>query len=162
MTATLPFMSVVSVTPTVDTSIYASGDLIGTKLTFSNALSQATGSGVLLSAIIADAAKQTSDLELVIFGSNPSSTTFTDQAAFAIADADLSKVQAIILFSSSDRYSYSDNLVSFKGSIAIPVKAFSSTSGAPGRHLYGALVSRGTPTFAAANDVTITVGITQD
>lgn len=160
MTATLPFMNVVAVTPTVDTSIYASGDLIGTKLTFSNALSAATGSGVILGAIISDAAAQAQDLELVIFGANPSATTFTDQAELDIDDTDLAKVQAVISFDSTTRFAYADHGVKYKSNIALPVKA--TSSGASGRHLYGALVSRGTPTFEAANDVTVTLLVSQD
>lgn len=149
----------VSATPTVDTGAYASGDLIGGKLTFSNALRATVGTGYLISAEIQDKSAVASDLDLVIFASDPSSTTFTDQAAFDPADADLSKVVTIISFGSTSRYAFNDNGVKYVGSIVLPL----GKNAAPvSTTLYGALVSRGTPTFAASGDVTVTLGIAQD
>jgi len=139
-----------SATPVVDTSAYATGDLIGGKLTFSPpAGTSYQGTGYIVSVSITDKADQAVDLELVLFHTNPSSTTFTDQAAFDPADADLAYVSSVIaLASSTTFFTYNDNGVHFLGSLAIPFK---------GKTLYGALVSRGTPTFAAASDVTVTV-----
>ncbi len=144
-------------TPTVDTSAYASGDLIGGKLTFNNALGDQSGTGAVNSIKIVDQAAQASDLDLVIFSSNPTNTTFTDQVALDIADADLSKVVAVITLGSSTRFSFADNSVHYIGSLYIPVQGATSNT-----VLYGALVSRGTPTFAASTDVSVTLGVTPD
>lgn len=145
-----------SSTPTVDTGAYGTGELIGGKLTFSNCLSHSR-SGFITCVLLSDKAAQAVDLELVIFGSDPTGTTFTDQAAFDIADADLTKIQAIISLGSASRFAYADNGVKYLGSLALPLK-----SAAGSGTIYGALVSRGTPTFAAASDVTVTLGISQD
>ena len=63
---------VISVTPTVDTSIYASGDVVGGKMTFTGALSSWTGSGILTGAVVTDKAATSSDLELWLFDQDPS------------------------------------------------------------------------------------------
>lgn len=138
----------VSASPTVDTGAYATGELIGSKLTFAPAAgSSAKGTGYIVSVLITDKAKQAVDLELVLFRANPSATTFTDQAAFDPADADLANVVAAIsLTSAASHFAYSDNSVHYVGSLALPYR---------GVTLYGALISRGTPTFAASTDVTI-------
>lgn len=149
----------VSVTPTVDTSAYASGDVIGGKLTFSNALPWRTGTGFLVSVTISDKAAQASDLDLVLFESDPDSSTFTDQAAFDPADADLSKVLTVVNFGSSSRFAFNDNGVKHVASLAVPIKGRSSAGVVT---LYGVLVSRGTPTFASSSDVTVKLGIAGD
>lgn len=146
----------VSASPTVDTSAYATGELIGGKLTFSLAVPTETSTGYIISAVIFDKSVQAVDLDLVLFSSDPTGTTFTDQAAFDIADTDLSKVVAVINFGSASRFAFADNGVKYVGSLAIPAK------GAPPGTIYGALVSRGTPTFAAAADVTVQLAISGD
>lgn len=151
-----------SASPTVDTGgAYASGDLIGGKLTFSNALRSNVGSGYLVSVAISDKAAQAVDLDLVIFRTDPTGTTFTDQAAFDPADADLSKVAAVINFGSSARFAYSDNGTKYLGSLAIPIQALTSAN-APTSTLYGALVARGAYTGASSSDITVTLGVSQD
>lgn len=147
----------VSVTPTVDTAAYGTGELMGTKLTFANALPLATGCGLLRSAIIEDLSAQAHDIDLVLFDSDPTGTTFTDNAAFDVADADLAKIIAVVSFGSASRFAFADNGVKFLGSLQIPVRGISVNS--PARTLYGALVSRGTPTFATAADLTVTLGL---
>jgi len=151
----------VTATPTVDTAIYASGDLIGAKLTFSNALPDYTGAATLVSAEIVDKASQAVDMDLVLFVTNPSNTTFTDQATFDIADGDLGYVGTAINFGSSSRFAFNDNAVKYVGSVFYPLVGRTS-SGALSTTLYGALISRGTPTFAASSDVTVKICLAWD
>ena len=138
----------VSATPVVDTSAYGTGELIGGKLTFSPAAgSSSKGTGYIVSVLITDKAKQAQDLELVLFRANPSSTTFTDRSAFDPADADLPNVVATVsLTSAATHFAWNDNSVHYVGSLAIPFRGIT---------LYGAWVSRGTPTCASSSDVTI-------
>lgn len=156
-----PTTKLVSASPTADTSAYATGELIGEKLTFSGALNSSTGAGYIISAAISDKAAQAVDLELVVFGQDPSNTTFTDQAAFDIADADLSKIVAVISFGSATRFAYADNGYKYLGSLMLPVNS-SNSSGVASNVLYGALLSRGTPTFASSSDLTVILGINRD
>lgn len=155
------FSAFVSETPTVDTAAYATGDLIGTKLEFENALREVKGSGFITGIVIADKGAQTADLDLVIFSSDPSSTTFTDNAAFDIADADLSKIVRVVHFTSTNRFSFADNMVHELNNQLLAVRALDA-NGSTNSTLYGALISRGTPDFVTAGDVTITIGISQD
>lgn len=159
--AQYPATSFVSATPTVDTSAYATGELIGGKLTFTLALRQQTGTGYITSVRVTDKAAQSVDLELVLFSQDPTGTTFTDQSAFDPADADLTKMIAVVSLGSTSRFNFNDNGVKYVGSLAIPVEGKTS-AGAYQRVIYGALVSRGAPTFAAAEDVTVTLGVSQD
>ena len=152
-----------SASPTCDTGAYATGDLIGGKLTFSGAFVNAGASGILHSLVLATKAPQTDkNLELVIFDQDPTGTTFTDQAAFDPADADLTKILCRILLDGTDDYSaFSDNAIYSKAGLGIVVRAEPDIAGVSG-NLYGALVARSDPTFAAAADVTITLHILQD
>lgn len=151
----------VSASPTCDTSAYATGELIGGKLTFSYATQEKAGTGYIVSVAVMDLSAQAVDMDLVLFGANPAATTFTDQAAFDIADADASKVIAVINLGSSSRFAFADNGVKFLSGLSIPVRSIDSNN-ANTQTIYGALVSRGTPTFAAATDVKITLAILQD
>lgn len=157
----VPSTVFISASPVCDTSAYATGELIGGKLTFSNTFRNGVGTSFLTSVCMVDKAAQAVDFDLVLFDQNPSNTTFTDQAAFDIDDADLSKVVAVINLGSSSRFAFADNSVHYLGSLYLPLRGTDSAGGAT-RTLYGALVSRGTPTFAASTDVTIKLGISQD
>lgn len=152
---------ITTVTPAVDTSAYATGEVVGGLLTFTDAVRPTTGAGILIAAGISDKSAQAQDLELVIFESSPSASTLTDQAAFDPADADISKIVAVISFGSGSRFAFSDNGFKYVGSLAYPVRA-RDASGLVSGTLYGVLVSRGTPTFAAASDVSVRIMVTSD
>lgn len=151
----------ISATPTVDTSAYATGDEIGGKLTFTGACRATTGTGFITSVRITDKSAQASDLELDLFSSNPTATTFSDQAAFDPDDTDLAKIISVLSFGSTARFAYNDNGVKYLGSQSLTIRCEDS-SALSTNILYGVLVSRGTPTFAAAADVTVTICISQD
>lgn len=149
-----------SATVTEASPDYSAGDLVGGKLTFTGALNAVTGTGMLMSVLIEDAAAQAGDVDLVIFESNPSSTTFTENSALAIHASDLSKVVAVVKLASTEDSVYSANAAKFKGNLWIPVRALSSTS--PGSTLYGAMVARETINLAGTADLTVTLAIVCD
>lgn len=154
----------VSATPTIDTSAYASGELVGGKLTFTPAVKQSTSTGYVVSVRMTDKAAQAIDFELILFAENPSNTTFTDQAAFDLHDSDIAKVVAVVaLDSSSTNYAYADNSIHYVGNLVVPIRGLDTSATPQGtKTIYGALISRGAPTFATTGDVTITLGIAQD
>ena len=143
-------------TPVCDTGIYASGDLIGGKLTLSNVLEMSGGGGVIHSVVVADKAKQNSALDIVIFDSDPSATTFTDQSALTIADADLLKIVGIIPIAATDYRSFADNSCADLKSVGLIVKGSATST------LYACVVSRGTPTYASASDLQLKIKILPD
>lgn len=149
----------VSVTPTIDTSAYITGDQVGGIMTFTGAL-RGTNAGYVVSAMISDKSAQTTDIELWLWSASPSGT-FTDQAASDPLDADISvKFLGVVKFSSTEIYSASDNGVKYKGNLLLPVQGFSSDT--ISYNIYGTLVSRGAPTFASTSDLTVKLGISQD
>ena len=75
---------------TVQAAAYATGELVGGKLTLAGPFIKY--GGLIESVIITDLAKQSIGKDVVIFDANPSNTTFTENSALAIADADLVNV----------------------------------------------------------------------
>lgn len=148
-------------TPTLDTGAYAAGDLMGGKLTFANAAREGVGTGFVESINIPDLAAQGVDVTLILFDQDPSGTTFTDQAAFDIADADLAKVIGFFTFGSDARFAFADNSLKFVTGLAT---AFSLTdaNGEVSTSMYGALVAGGAYDGVTAADITIKLGISQD
>lgn len=134
--------------PTVDTAIYASGDLIGGKLS----LVINKNNGIINTVVLTDAANQKSALDIVFFRDNPSNTTFTDQAALDIHDTDLKVICGRITLAAADYVSYADNAEA-------TINCNFGFQLASGTTLYACLVSRGTPTYAAATDVQLRVTV---
>ncbi len=146
---------IVAITP--DTDIYASGDLIGEKLTISNPLGGSGGKGRLLSIVLADRAKNSAAIDLILFDANPSATTFTDNGPLTIVDADLSRICGVIPIVANDYAEFVDNTVFCLYNINLGIALRGST-----KDLYACLVSRGTPTFAATTDLQLILTLTQN
>ena len=152
---------VISVAPTVSTSAYSTGNLIGPKqtLTGAGACDTTVGQtglcgGIINSVTITDLEKQSADFDIIIFSSNPSATTFTDRAAFDIDDADLPKVACVI--SVTTDVLFNDNAVAVNQNAGCVFSA-PATSGT----LYAAVVIRSTATYSASG-LTFRYGILQD
>lgn len=154
---------VLTATPTIDTSAYATGELMGSSeisladavLPFSilNGVNRG-GSGTIQSVVIVDEDAQEVNLDVYFFDAEPSNTTFTDQAAFAPADADLDLLIGVA--SVTDWKSTSTNSIGQANNLGM---VFVLTPGA--RILYAVLVTRGAPTYAATG-LTLRVTILQD
>lgn len=145
----------VSATPTITAAgIYAAGDLVGGKLSFSSAVRSAGGGGMLHTVTITDLGKQDAVLDLVLFDSDPSGTTFTDNDPLDVADADLTKIVGVVqVLTYTD---FNDNSVACEPAAGIVFKLASGTT------LYGALVARTAPTYASTSDLTVRLGILQN
>jgi hypothetical protein len=79
-------VSLLNQTPTVSASpAYTSGDCIGGKMSFTGAALTAGGSGLIKSVVVNCKSAQTGAFDLILFDSDPSSSTFTDNSAIAIA-----------------------------------------------------------------------------
>ena len=151
----------ISVAPTVDTNAYSTGDLVGPKqtLTGAGACDSSIGplglcAGVIGSITITDLEKQSANFDIIIFSSNPTGTTFTDNAAFDIADADLPKVACVIPVTT--QVLFNDNAVAVNQSAGCVFDA-KATYGT----LYAAVVIRSTATYSATG-LTFRYGILQD
>jgi hypothetical protein len=148
-----------TVTPTLVAAAYATGETLGTdnpcKLV--NAVRFKGGSGIIQSITLADKAKQSVGIDLVFFKADPSATTFTDNSALTVADADLLNIVGVVSLTAADYYAFADNSVAFKGGLGIAFNAGSADSA-----LWVAFVSRGAYTAAAVADLQATIAIMQD
>ena len=143
----------IDVTPTIDTNIYASGDLLGGKLELANAVRMAGGGGIVRAVALADLAKQSDNVDVLFFDADPSGTTFTNNAALDIADADLPK---LIGFHQVTSYAEFNDSAVGRGEADRPLPF---VLGAGATSLYAALVARATPTFVTAADLVLRVMI---
>jgi hypothetical protein len=144
----------ISVAPTVDTSAYASGDLVGPKQTLTGAGFAGVYTGTIHSVTITDLENQNADFDLVIFSTDPTGTTFTDNVAFDIADADLPKVICVIQVTTN--VAFADNGVVIANGNNCVFDATASTG-----TLYAAPVIRSAGTFTASG-LTFRYSILQD
>ena len=142
--------NVVSASPTLDTSAYASGDCLHTTvITFTSAVG-ASLSGFVEKMVVVDNAVQSQPLELWLF-----SATVTPAAANAphsISDAHAALCIGVIY--SGPYYASALNSVSVAKGVGLAIKCAASS-------LFGILVTRGTPT-SAADSLTVVLHISED
>ena len=144
----------ISQTPTVTAGAYTAGDVVGGLFTFANAARVSGYGGVLKNVLIVDDAGQDAELELWLF--NQTFTAIADNGAWAPAEADLENL--IMVVSTED---------SGQGWLAAGTPSacdieVSRRYTLTGTSLFGQLVTRGTPTFAATDDVTVKVALLTD
>lgn len=140
----------------VDGAAYVSGDVLGDQspIKISGAARKAGASGIIQSVTVQDLSKQSIAVDVIFFDSPPNSTTFADNSAVDIADADLPKIIGTVSLVAGDYVAFNDNSVATKTGINIP---FTTTTG----DLYCALVTRGGPTYVA-DELSLVIGILQD
>lgn len=149
------YTKLVSAVGAVETLLYATGDLVGGKLSLVEAGRSSPNTGLIHSVVIRDQANQKVAFDVVFFSADPTGTTFTENAALDVADADLAKVLGVVQVVASDYVTLSDNAVATRSGLGLPYELGGST-------LYAALITRGAPTFAAATDLSLAVGLLQD
>lgn len=142
----------ISQTPTITGGAYAANDAVGGLLTFANAARVTGGGGVIKDVILLDDAGQDAEVELWLF--NATFTAMTDNAPWAPSEADLRKLVAII--------TTSDGAWFAAGTPSAARIEVSQRYDLTGTSLFGQLVTRGTPTFVATDDVTVIIGLLQD
>lgn len=140
----------IAVTPTISTSIYASGDAVGGLLTFANAARFSGGGGVLLGVTIIDKDQEQVPFDLVLF--DRTFTASADNAVFAPSDADLANVICSVDISTYTNFS--------TNAIAVAQTQFPFV--ANGTSLFGQLVVSSTPTYTATTDITVILNILQE
>lgn len=147
-----PSVARVQASQTTNASAYEAGDAIGALMTFANAARTSGGSIHIESVQIVDEDSQAVACDLVLF--RASITAPTDDAVFDPTDAELLDCVGVVKFTAADYSTFNDNSVAHKD-CAITAK-LSGTS------LFGALVTRGTPTYASTSSIHVTVTVVQD
>ena len=139
-----------------DTNAYAVGDYINDEneiTVFSDALGKGSLSGQITDVIIYDEGAEGKQLELWIFNDDPDGSTFTDNAAFTLVDADLTKVACVIPINTF--YSAAANGVGVNHFPGCSIKGATV-------NLYAAIVAREAVTFDAVDAVSLRIVIKQD
>jgi hypothetical protein len=130
-----------------EAAAFATGDLVADKITFANVGERALDAVRIVGCVLKDLAAQDHDYDLILFDADPIGTTFTKNAALDIADTDLPKVCAILNIDTP--FMSADN-GSLRGEPDMPAPFVLA-----GTSLYGALISRGSPTYAAITDLSL-------
>lgn len=142
----------ISVTPTVSTSpAYTAKDAVGGLLTFANAARVSGGTIAIQTVIVIDDSQQMPALDLVLF--DRTFTAPTDNAIFAPTDAELETIVGVVPI--SNYADFSTNAVATRTGLGLAAKL-------NGTDLFGALVTRSTPTFVATTDISVIVECTRD
>lgn len=136
--------NLITVTPTLDTSAYADGDVLFAPVELANAAGEYGGITMLQSAAIVDASDQGAAFDLLFF--NGSSVSLgTLNAACSISDADALFHQGRVQILSSDYYDLGGCRVAGLNAIGRIMQALPTS-----RSLYVGGISRGTGTYAAS------------
>lgn len=149
-------IDLIQVTPTLDTSAYASGDLLFDVVTITSA-ALATGAAVeLVSVTVCDQDDQ--KVAMNLFVSNLSTTWGTFNAAPTLSDAGGLGIQAIIPIAAADFIDLGGVAVA-QPRVAQNIGVICETSGSANLYLAG-VNGAGTPTFTASG-LKITLGFRQ-
>lgn len=142
----------ISQTPTVTAGAYSAGDAVGGLLTFANAARFTGAGGILTDVLIVDDAGQDVEMELWLF--KETFTAISDNDAWAPSEADLENLVAVV--------NTADDTWRAAGTPSIVHHECTIRYDLTGTSLFGQLVTRGTPTFAATDDVTVKIKLLQD
>lgn len=142
---------------------YGSGDVLGTGNPIAlEVLTTPNGTAILQSLVINDLDKLDGAIDVVVFNDNPTATTFTDNAALDINDADLTKViHSGVSVTASNYKDFNDNSSATVTGVGCPVKNASATDGNKAK-IWVAFVSRDTKTYTSNNSVSAKLGFLQD
>lgn len=138
--------------PTVTVGAYAAGDCVGGVLEFADAARTAGIGGVVKNMTLVDDNGQDAAMELWLFDQ-----TFTspgDNAAWVATEAELHNLVAIL--NSVDGSWFAT------GTPSVNEVEVSQQYTCVGTSLFGQLVTRGTPTFAATDDISVIIGLLLD
>ena len=144
----------ISQTPTVTAGLYAANDAVGGLLTFANAGRAIGYGGVVKDMVILDDEGQDAALELWLF--DQAFTPIADNAPWAPTEADMENLVGVIATANGTYYQAA------AGARSTAVVEASQRYDCVGTSLFGQLVTRGAPTYAAVDDVTVKIGLLRD
>lgn len=144
----------ISVTPTINTVQFTTGDAVGGKQTLTSAARVSGGLVVLESITIVDKGNQKAACDILFFDSDPSAATITNNSPFVFS-TDISKFIGYVHIATTDWITIDSIGICQLGNIMKQFKASGSA------HLYVAVVGTGTPTYLSAGDLIFKYGFRQ-
>jgi len=152
----------ISVTPTIDTAVYADGDRLGSVMTFTSAALASGRGGTIVGARLVDDAGSNFDIELWLFKASPT-LVGADNAAFDITDANLATAAfvGVIDFAAANTKTVASSSRVCQGTwlggpVVLPYVTSGSTS------LFGVLEARGAYDAVATDDLVVTITVVRD
>lgn len=145
---------VAEVTLTLDTSIYASGDVLADTQEIANAIRVNAGTGVIHSLIILDKDDQAQALDVVFFKTNVS--LGSENSPVSITDANADEILGIVEVLAGDYVDLVNSQLVTVTDVGIVVVADAAATS-----LWVGVISRGTGTYTASG-ITMKIGILQD
>lgn len=137
-------LSLIEVTLSLDTAIYADGDLLADTQVVTNAMRVNDALGVLKSVLLVDEDDQGVALDLVFLSAN--NTLGTENAVPSISDANAREILGTVNIATGDYVDLGGVRVATKRDLNLMVKPATGT-----RNLYVAAITRGgTPTYTAS------------
>lgn len=158
MPAAMPFSPVfkkVSVTPTIDTAIYANNDQLGSLMQFPGLLGPGRSGQIVFTSIL-DKSSQSAAITIFLFSSQPTIAS-TDNAALNISDTEMQKCCGIITMTSAYA-STSANSINSTPLASLVQQAVYAYSDQSDGTIWAIMKSGGTPTYGAASDLIVTLG----
>lgn len=143
----------------VDTNIYASGDVIDGVKSISDSVRGNTLSGIIESVVLSDGDNKKSEMDIYFFTDNPNGGTVTDNDPWAPSEDDIKKFIGKASVVTGNWETVGTEALAFVNELSIPFKLDSTNTA---KNLYAIVVSRGTPTYTAATKLQVRVGILQD
>jgi hypothetical protein len=142
-----------SQTPTITAGAYGANDAVGGLLTFADAARLEQGGGVVYSLVIVDDAQQDAALELWLF--DQPFTPVADNAPWDPIEAELESLVGVVSTADGAWFDTASEGVAVVKCAGLRYDLLHTT-------LYGQLVTRGTPTYAATDDITVKLGLLLD
>jgi hypothetical protein len=146
-----------AVTPpiTVSTAIYAAGDVIGGRLTLTNAVRITSGTGILQDISMTTADAEALACRILIFDSQPA-TNPTDNNAFTWGSGDRARLLGVVDVASGDWITVAGTGICHKQQIGMVIAANGSLN------LFAFIVATATPQFTAVSDLSVRFKFLQD
>jgi hypothetical protein len=142
--------------PTLDTAVYAAGDVLFTDMPVANAAREAGGITTLMSISIHDKHKQNAPFDLFFFSGEPATGTYTINDVFTLHDTDGTLFIGHVSILDADYADAAASSVATKRNIGLQMEATTDA------HLYVIGVCRGTPDYLTAGDLIIKLNFLQD
>lgn len=154
--------TVIKPTIAVDTGIYAALDVLGALVvsgvvTITGAARSSGGTGLIQSVTVFDDDNEKAAITLLFFDATPASGTYVGNGALALSTGDKAKYVGKVNILASDYETVGGEALACIRNIALPFKCVGSAN-----LFMIPVVSSGTPTFTAATDLQMAIGILQD
>lgn len=150
--------SIVSVVPVVSLVTYSANDVVGGKITLTDAFRKNGGSGILQSFALHNLTLQTIGMSVFLFHDDPSNGTYTDNSALDIDDLDLFNCLGWVELTPSNYKELSDNCVACTRNLGLPIY----NSGGTNTNLWIIIRTEGASKFTTTTDTKFIFGISRD